>query len=409
MKPSVLLIAFQFCPKGGVGTRRWSKFAKYIVKDESSLHVLTINYPYKDSMNWCHDVKDKNIIIHRTNSMYPNFLFRTRRSLFIKMIDRVLNSTIYFLDYAQYWRLTAISKAISIIKTNNIKNVIVTGAPFSSFYLGHKIKRKIPHIKLFLDYRDPWNISPSFIKKNRLFKKISLNREIKALKSADKVFFTTNDLKNKYSLFQTKFKSKYSVIYNGYDIDDKGEETQENYDYKEFNIVYAGNLSFGRTKAFELIVQALIELDDEFLKDRLRINVFNDQIDLNHFGSKLEFNEFKRYFRFNGKVTPHEVFQLYKEHFCCLSINAEVFPYLVGAKLFDYMLFGNNIWHISNGGEFYNILKDKGMYCSFYTIEEIKYQLLNLKKAFLKRKSTELIFNEFEYNLLTEKLLNEIN
>ena len=49
----ILIVAYQFYPRGGVGTRRWSKFVKYLSTDHE-VHVLSAKYPYEDKVNFGH-------------------------------------------------------------------------------------------------------------------------------------------------------------------------------------------------------------------------------------------------------------------------------------------------------------------------------------------------------------------
>ena len=85
MSAKILLIVYQFCPKGQIGTRRWSKFAKYLARKGYEVHVICARYPYRDSINWCHEVEgNPRIHIHRIAPWYPTYLLKPERNFTIK-------------------------------------------------------------------------------------------------------------------------------------------------------------------------------------------------------------------------------------------------------------------------------------------------------------------------------------
>ena len=83
----------------------------------------------------------------------------------------------------------------------------------------------------------------------------------------------------------------------------------------------------------------------------------------------------------------------------CLSINAPENSHAFGTKIFDYMALNKNIWHISNGGELFDLLEKTDQYVSTYeeesvlrTIEMIendKIKQVNKYKNFSIEKTTQ--------------------
>ena len=158
----ILVIAYKFPPMGGIGTRRWAKFAKYLAKDGYRVHILTINYNKIDNVNWLHDVEgNENIIIHRVNSGYPLWLMTLSSNRYLEWFQKVLNvilkRTFFYMDVAQNWAKYMLPEAKKIIKDNGIKNVIVTSPPHSIAYYASYLKIDLPHIQLIQDFRDNWN------------------------------------------------------------------------------------------------------------------------------------------------------------------------------------------------------------------------------------------------------------
>jgi len=131
---NILIIAYKFPPMGGIGTRRWAKFAKYLAKDGYKVYVLTINYKKIDKVNWLKDIENnENIIIHRIKSAYPLWLLSVSNNKYIAFIQKLLNfilkKTFFYIDIAQYWYKYMIPEAKNIINKYNINNVIVTSPP----------------------------------------------------------------------------------------------------------------------------------------------------------------------------------------------------------------------------------------------------------------------------------------
>jgi hypothetical protein len=86
----ILIIAYKFPPMGGIGTRRWAKFSKYLARKGYKVHILTINYPYIDKMNWYKDIADeKKIIIHRVKPCYPLALLKEYNSKYASFFKSV--------------------------------------------------------------------------------------------------------------------------------------------------------------------------------------------------------------------------------------------------------------------------------------------------------------------------------
>ena len=159
---NILIIAYKFPPMGGIGTRRWAKFAKYFTKLGYKVHILTIEYKKEEEINWFHDIKDnENIIIHRIKSGYPLWLMNLSSNKAISFVQKVCNfllkKTFFYIDIAQNWAKYMIPEAKKIILDNDIQNVIVTSPTHSVAYYATYLKIDLPHINLIQDFRDNWN------------------------------------------------------------------------------------------------------------------------------------------------------------------------------------------------------------------------------------------------------------
>ncbi len=132
------------------------------------------------------------------------------------------------------------------ISEKGIRHVIISGPPFSLFYLVPQIKKRFPEVDVIIDYRDPWNTP-------YLSYTISSYIERKALVYADKVVFLNDrmlsDASSKFNLSE----EKCEVVLNGYSKQNWDEVLKNTVNHgtvcgHQFSdrmiIGYIGNISF---------------------------------------------------------------------------------------------------------------------------------------------------------------------
>lgn len=403
----ILIIAFKFPPMGGIGTRRWAKFSKYLSRRGVEVHVLTTDYKYRDKVNWTKDIEE-NITIHRVKSGCPDFMLKASKSFIDKVLNRLLKPFVYRMypfDIAQRWDKYMIPEANRIIKEYGIKNFVVTGPPSSVQYLGAIIRVENPEANYIIDYRDPWNTDRDFAYNTLgLFNKSkSIEWEKSSLQIADKIIFNTQELKNQLSTLFDIDTSKSVVINNGYDMEDYNENKSIS---TGFNIIYTGGLGkdeMGRKSAIPAIARGLEELNDDTLND-IKISIYSD-LSQSDFASNKYYKRIKQHFTFNGFVSPDEIPNLILNHKYCLSINDPRDKHAIGTKVFDYMALDKKIFHISDGGELYNILAEENNIVSKYDMDSIKKSLLELKEDYLSGKEYKNPFTDYDIDKLTTKVM----
>jgi glycosyltransferase involved in cell wall biosynthesis len=408
MKKNILIIAYKFPPMGGIGTRRWAKFAKYLANIGYTVHILTIKYSKAEEINWYHDIKDNdNIIVHRINSGYPKFLMNISSNKYIaflqKSINYILKRTFFYIDIAQNWAKYMLPEAKKIINDNNIENVIVTSPPHSIAYYATYLKVDLPHINLIQDFRDNWNDDKPYEYPNtlKLFwqKEKSAYMEWFVVNHSDKIVNVTQDITNRTKNKFTQYNDKFLTIYNGYDKDDiKGIDLNNIQNEGKIKIIYAGGLGLGRIEAIELIMDVLLNFSNEKL-NQFELNIYTS-FDKSKLGKKYNSLFEKKIVNFFGLVPPKEIFNIINMHEYCLSINAPIYPFAFGTKIFDYMMLNKRIIHISNGGELSNILIEENQIAVSYSYEEILRVFQNLK---YNVKSSENKYQDYDIANLVEK------
>ena len=407
---NILIIVYKFPPMGGIGTRRWAKFSKYLAKKGYKVHILTSYYPYIDSNNWENDIINKNIVIHNFKSYYPYWLLNNSKNNFFnkfkRLIRYVLHKSIFFIDNAQYDAKPILTKSKELITKYNIKNVISSGHPVSINYISTYLKIDLPNINLIQDYRDNWNDLNIYQYGNKdgfsffKFKKISAYQEFFTLYYSDLIINVSEDLTNSLKSKHNQLSDKLITITNGYDEEDFI-NTQN--DDSEFNMIYAGSLFNHRIEAINLILDAIIDLNDKFINENFKIIIYSnydkERLDLKY--KKL----INKNIYFNNFIAPNEVISIISKNRYCLSINSKFASYAFGTKVFDYMGLNKKILHISNGGTLYNILEKENQFVCNYDLHKMKNILLDLKNDFINKNiSNGLDYKEYSITKLTNYL-----
>jgi glycosyltransferase involved in cell wall biosynthesis len=176
MADKLLLIACHFPPAGGIQVQRALSLAKYFPRNGFDVHVLTTCYPQVPNQDpgLLRQVPGE-VKIHRTWSFEPPFHLRKRIwSLFggagkpasqppadsasAKLKQYLRGSLTHRLspDPQRLWYPFALRRAVRLIQREQIRHVVVTAPPFSTFLIGNEIKRLYPHVNLISEFRDEW-------------------------------------------------------------------------------------------------------------------------------------------------------------------------------------------------------------------------------------------------------------
>ncbi|MGB2551769.1 hypothetical protein ACPF04_01175 [Campylobacter sp. MOP51] len=392
---------------GGVGTRRWAKFAKYLSRKNYEVHVLTINYNQIDKVNWLYDIDDNsNIIVHRIPSGYCNFILYENKNLFQKIISKLIyyifKNTMFYIDIAQNWAKHMIPYASKLISEHNISNVIVSSPPHSLAYQATYLKIQFPQINLIQDFRDNWNDDEYYAYQDSLklfrHKEKSVYMETFTIQHSDWIVNITQDLTTRLCLRYPLYEKKFKTIYNGFDYDDISKDfNEDNIASEKIKIVYCGSLDSGRIKAIYMILKSINDLN---LNHLFELNIYTSyqkskiDIDYINFLDKLVF--------FHDFIPPKDILKVISTQDYCLSINSPIYPYAFGTKIFDYMMLNKKIIHISEDGELSKVLFGANQYVSNYNDFNIRKMVLRI----VDERNSYCVndYNDFNINSLTSKI-----
>lgn len=407
----ILIIAYQFCPRGRIGTRRWSKFAKTLARDHM-VHVIAAKYPYKDEVTWCHDVADNpQIKIHHISAKYPSYAIQENRNFLVKSTYHLLKSSLYYQDEAQYWGGVMNGKAAGLIQEYAIKDVIITGLPFSPMHHIIKLRKRFPDLNVILDLRDPWmQIIPR--KFGKLLSKRKHNKFLKmekeAFDNANKLLFVTEAMTEMHKDIYPMHSDKMFTIYNGFDKEDFNHITSNISSKKgeKIKIAYAGSMHIGRTKGLELLVAQMYEMDSEWWSSNLEIDVYTNQYSPANFENANISEFFLQVVNIKSPLSQKDLFHKLMEYDVLFTINDAKNAFAFGTKFFEYLALEKPILLISPKGEQYDLLKKNNQYVSQYDKRECNEMIHRIKEDFLTQKLNKPIAlkSRFDLDNITKEL-----
>ena len=248
----------------GVGGRRWSKLANALTELGVKVHVFCAAPNSNEHSPW--QIYDS-VIVHRFPRKYPQILNRVPKSLFEKLQYRFWIFILKFFtpgnyyDRGIFWR-NYIANVYIYMQKHSIRNLVVTGGPFSLLYHAAAMKSKYPEIHLISDIRDEWG-ADAFYGFGLLSDKRKLE-EIKrltfTLQHSDKVLVPYPYMKRKYIQLAGEKAAAMSILHHG--VDDlfyKGYRNPE--PGAKIRLVNFGSIHSGQEKPMQDLAQVLSRAD----------------------------------------------------------------------------------------------------------------------------------------------------
>lgn len=360
---------FAWCPRGGVGSRRWSKFSKYLCGAGARLRVITAEYPRTDAINWCHDVAGlPNLTTHPLPARYPAALLRHRRTPLIKVGSRLLRYTTHRVDPAQRWATGVARRLPRLVGPG--EPVILTVPPFSLLLTVPDLRRRLPDNPLVLDYRDPWQhfLSPERSPRERALEAA----EGRALKLADEVWVTTPEhrrlLLKQYGLPP----ERVTVLPNGYDpADYAGGETRATTPPRP-EAVYLGQLMESRVFHLLDVLRMLADGPYLYLHQHFRIAIYTDSAIPRHKFSERQARDFDRFTDIRTPVAAHEIPAILRQFRYGLTIGVTGYDMTIPVKNFEYLALGRTVLSFGPVTDFHRQLRADGHLVADFREKDIR-------------------------------------
>lgn len=292
-----------------------------------------------------------------------NVFKRTVKEAAFKL-DALLFNEIQAGNGIQAFRRFRIAKSqiVDELKRTKYDVVLVSGPPFVVFNCIPLVKKVSPKSKLFMDYRDPWNL---WHEGNYFCEK----REQRFQRMADVIVCTNNSLCDDMSLKYGICRKKYYVIANGFIKDSihESESCRQILPRSKLNIVYTGAILFTEKIDGYRDTTKLLEAFGQIIGEG------NSDIVLTFVGAGDPNNDYSNYLRKKfgenikiiGQVSSTEANSYVEASDICLLLHTATDnsgKYLISGKAYDYIQKKKFILSIAkNNTQHSKILKEYGI------------------------------------------------
>lgn len=352
------LVIFSWCPRGGVGSRRWSKFSKYLSRKGKRISVITASYSSSDEVNWCHDVNGlANLNTTYLPLGYPAFLLRKSRNFTIKLFSRLLAKTTHTIDPAQRW----VNQVINHLATTDDNGaVVVTVPPFSLMAAVPRLAEVAGDSGIILDYRDPYQHFQGY-QAHRI--------EGQALALCREVWVTTKEHRNALTELYEISPERVRIIPNGYDDED----------YRELPIkpgtggkaVYLGQLM--ELRLFHLL-DVLSYLDSgpfSNLQREFHLDIYTASSIPAHKFSPLQAALFKKYVTVCAPVPADKVPVTLIPYRFGVTVGVDGYNLSIPVKNFEYLALGKQVVSFGPITDFHREMANDGHLVADFSQEQI--------------------------------------
>lgn len=288
-KNNILIICWDFPPKRAIGGRRWAKFAKYLLKLDYNISVIS-NWPKnKQTIQWidaesyskikAYNCKE-NILVRWLND-YSSIVKTIKLRVAKNLLKFLFKGTIYDRAVGVENRMLHVME--KVVTNDRIGTIIVTGAPFNLFYYAAELKKKHRDLKLICDYRDPWTEAQNYgmkqLSKGR--KEFELHKQNIVFENADIITapngFLLNEIKNTYSGTSSKI-AKFIELQHAFDPDDVVKFKSGTKHSKAINLTYGGALYIGCEPYLQLLNESIDYLKRIQSEALVKVNIYTNDI-----------------------------------------------------------------------------------------------------------------------------------
>ncbi|MFY0683032.1 MAG: glycosyltransferase [Balneola sp.] len=364
-----LLISPYFLPRRRVGSLRTYKFAKYLSGFNWRAEVISFETKGSDFTKFekdaLEDIKTHYLKVpyDRTQKHSKSDISKKKTSkkkgvlsVIPDLIDKMIPvDTWYPLLRYHYQEIK------EIIRQSKPNVIWTTADPWSNLILGKKLKKKF-NLPWVADFRDPWSLCPVRYKKKFSFLQgIESSIELKVIRSADKIVFTSQKTLEMYTSKYHNFAEKFELIHNAFDL---GKEKVKEYpellieSKDKVSLLFFGN--FRSSSPASVIIEVLgkvIKIKPDFAKkiQVLHLGTLSDS-DLK-LAEELGLN---RVFKSMNPVSYEEATEVLKKADILLSILNPKRNMVIPSKFWDYLPSETPIFSIGRNEEMQRILTDTG-------------------------------------------------
>ena len=364
------MVAPYFLPRRRVGALRPFKFAIHLKEFGWEPHILTIASDGQLTPKEQQLLGDINV-----HALKPPFDRTGRSGSQLKKSEQdegSQNSTFSIGDWIDkhfpvdtWWpffglKLPQIKEIVNRIQPNALWS---TGDPWSAHWVGKKIAEWYPGICWVADFRDPWTLSATDLKKRSSFA-AWMDRKIERrwIQQPSMLSFTTDSTKELYQQHYSALDLPATTIYNAFDRELFNEpdenSTTLDVDSQKLNLIFFGR--FRRLSPARPIIDVLAELkkDAPGAVEKITVHSFGPLSDSD--SSYLEEKGLTACFRTHDPVPVEQGLQVLQQADLLLLSTSLQRTDIIPAKLWDYLAAAQPILSIAPNPEIKKILDETG-------------------------------------------------
>lgn len=403
----VLIVNYGFPPNPGIGGRRWALFAKELSKKGFQVHVLTKKNDTKEVSLYSNVLTDENIILHTLPTFYPNILNTIPKTIKDKIQYKVWNTlmSIYSkgsqFDKALFFEKKIKKIALKIIQENEIKDVLVSGAPFRLCYYFAKMKSIIPN--LMIDFRDPWTWGTGYGYNSLSKKKFDFEKKMEAfvLEKSDIIFCPVEIMKAKLEALYPSFKHKIKVLPHGFDKEGiKQHDGNRFKNNKAIKLIFIGTLYDGIEPYLKEIAKALSKKEVLYSLDIYSNSERYKEIFCLSDKTKQKVN-------YHKPLSPSELYHKIGEYDFCLIIHPKYGKDNISTKFYEVIYSKTPIIYVGEQGYTNKFISKNKVGITVLPDQISSFFLRNIKDEF--NYSPVLDIQKFSYTRINERLMSYFN
>jgi hypothetical protein len=414
LKKQVLIISFVFPPYPGIGGRRWAKFSKYLTELETEVFVLASENPFSTKSEWTKDIENSNV--KRLPLKYPKALITFPKSFsgrinykISKFFVQLFSKGNYY-DKALFWQNQLLNEAKKIIELHDIKNVVISGAPFHLMHHSLTLKDWNSNLNLIVDFRDLWTDDVSMSALSSMSQRrlnVESKMELEVLNKADCVI-TVSDFMTK-KLQQKANVRKAITIINGFDEHDFGSVKNTNNSDDFFNFVFTGSLYKNIDSVFTPFCEAVqkIKINEPDLYGKLNFNFYGTS-DVSNIELVKKMN--LDCIHFHDSISLNHVFEkISRADYCMLFLN-DTYSFSLSTKFCEYIGLRKSIVLFSKEGDASSFITSNklGFWINPHNMYEDLVRLLKTKDTIFIDQNFELNREKYSLKNITKELIESV-
>jgi glycosyltransferase involved in cell wall biosynthesis len=389
MRPGepVLLICHGFPPIRGVGGRRWAKFAKELARRGHPVHVIrNAGVPADRTSLWTTEVQHPLIHHHPLPQRFPSVMTKRPLTTFgEKLMYRFWCKVLPLLakgnwrDVTVLWQQQLLAEASRLVQQQNIRQVIVTGAPFRLMRFGAELKQRLPQIRLVLDFRDEWTWAGHYglasMGPQRNREEAAL--EASAMAAADAVISPHRAVLDHLEKAYAGSPARFHLVPHTVDPDDFDLTAPPKADGL-FRMIYAGSL-YGDEEArayFTELLKALGSMGspDAGATRKFRCDLYITGHDTRWYEEQVAARNLTSVVHFHPRLPPKEVFKEIHAADLVIAFIPHVNRNILGTKFQEIFYCGTPLLHVGDAGLVGRTILEKRMGGSI-TVAELAVEL----------------------------------